>query len=43
VRLHVRDLLAGAEADADLAAAVGALMNYVAKVGVEQGVVAAGE
>jgi hypothetical protein len=40
VRLHVRDLLAGAEADADLAAAVGALMNYVAKVGVEQGVVA---
>jgi hypothetical protein len=42
VRLHVRDLLAGAEADADLAAAVGALMNYVAKVGVEQGVVAAG-
>ena len=43
VRLHVRDLLAGAEADADLAAAVGALMNYVAKVGIEQGVVAAGE
>jgi hypothetical protein len=43
VRLHVRDLLAGAEADADLAAAVGALMNYVAKVGIEQGVIAAGE
>jgi hypothetical protein len=43
IRLHVKDLLAGAEADADLAAAVGALMNYVAKVGVEQGVVAAGE
>ena len=43
VRLHVRDLLAGAEADADLAAAVGALMQYVAKVGVEQGVIAAGE
>jgi hypothetical protein len=43
VRLHVRDLLAGAEADADLAAAVGALMQYVAKVGIEQGVVAAGE
>jgi hypothetical protein len=40
VRLHVKDLLAGAEADADLAAAVGALMNYVAKVGIEQGVVA---
>jgi hypothetical protein len=43
VRLHVRDLLAGAEADADLAAAVGALMAYVAKVGIEQGVIAAGE
>ena len=43
LRLHLRDLLAGAEADADLAAAVGALMAYVAKVGVEQGVVAAGE
>jgi hypothetical protein len=43
IRLHVRDLLAGAEADADLAAAVGALMAYVAKVGVEQGVIAAGE
>jgi hypothetical protein len=43
VRLHVRDLLAGAEADADLAAAVGALMAYVAKVGVEQGVVAGPE
>jgi hypothetical protein len=43
IRLHVKDLLAGAEADPDLAAAVGALMQYVAKVGVEQGVVAAGE
>ena len=43
VRLHVKDLLAGAEADPDLAAAVGALMAYVAKVGIEQGVVAAGE
>ncbi len=40
VRLHVRDLLAGAEADADLAAAVGALMAYVAKVGQQEGVVA---
>jgi hypothetical protein len=40
IRLHVRDLLAGADSDPDLAAAVGALMNYVAKVGVEQGVVA---
>jgi len=36
----VRDLLAGAEADADLAAAVGALMQYVAKVGMAEGVVA---
>lgn len=43
IRLHVRDLLAGADSDPDLAAAVGALMNYVGKVGVEQGVVAAGE
>lgn len=40
VRLHVRDLLAGAEADADLAAAVGALINYVAKIGQQEGVVA---
>jgi hypothetical protein len=40
VRLHVRDLLAGADADADLAAAVGALMQYVAKVGQQEGVVA---
>jgi hypothetical protein len=43
VRLHVRDLLAGADSDPDLAAAVGALMAYVGKVGIEQGVVAAGE
>jgi hypothetical protein len=43
VRLHVRDLLAGADSDPDLAAAVGALMNYVGKVGVAEGVVAAGE
>jgi len=43
IRLHVTDLLAGADADADLAAAVGALMAYVAKVGIEQGVVAAPE
>ena len=41
IRLHVQDLLAGADADPDLAAAVGALMAYVAKVGIEQGVVAA--
>ena len=43
VRLHVRDLLAGADSDPDLAAAVGALMQYVGKVGIEQGVIAAGE
>jgi hypothetical protein len=43
IRLHVRDLLAGADSDPDLAAAVGALMAYVAKVGVEQGVVATPE
>ena len=43
VRLHVRDLLAGAEADADLAAAVGSLMNYVAKVGQQEGVIAGPE
>jgi hypothetical protein len=43
VRLHVRDLLAGADSDPDLAAAVGALMAYVGKVGIEQGVIAAGE
>ena len=43
LRLHLRDLLAGADADPDLAAVVGALMNYVAKVGIEQGVVAAPE
>jgi hypothetical protein len=41
IRLHVTDLLAGADADADLAAAVGALMAYVAKVGQQEGVVAA--
>lgn len=40
IRIHVTDLLAGADSDPDLAAAVGALMAYVAKVGREQGVVA---
>ena len=40
IRLHVSDLIAGADSDPDLAAAVGALMNYVAKVGIEQGVIA---
>lgn len=38
--LTVSELLAGAEADADLSAAVGAMMNYVGKVGREQGVIA---
>jgi len=40
VRLHLKDLLAGAEADADLAAAVGAIMATVAKAAREEGVVA---
>ena len=43
VRLHVRDLLAGADADPDLAAVVTALMRYVAKAGIEQGIIAAPE
>jgi hypothetical protein len=38
--LQVDSLLAGAEADPDLAAVVGSLMAYVAKVGIQQGVVA---
>jgi hypothetical protein len=38
--LQVDSLLAGAESDPDLAAVVGSLMNYVAKVGIEQGVIA---
>lgn len=38
--LTVEEVLAGAEADADLAAAVGAMMNYVAKIGREKGVIA---
>jgi len=43
LRLHLRDLLAGADADPDLAAALSAIMNYVAKAGIEQGVIAAPE
>ena len=43
LRLHLRDLLAGADADPDLAAVVTSLMRYVAKAGVEQGVIAAPE
>jgi hypothetical protein len=38
--LQVDSLLAGAESDPDLAAAVGSLMAYVAKVGIQQGVIA---
>ena len=38
--LTVNSLLAGAETDPDLAAVVGSLMAYVAKVGIEQGVIA---
>ena len=38
--LTVDSLLAGAESDPDLAAVVGSLMAYVAKVGIEQGVIA---
>lgn len=40
IRMHVKDLLAGAEADSDLAAAVTALMAYINKIGIEQGVIA---
>ena len=43
LRLHLRDLLSGADADPDLAAVVTALMNYVAKAGVAEGVIAAPE
>jgi len=43
LRLHLRDLLAGADADPDLAAALAAIMNYVAKAGVAEGVIAAPE
>ena len=40
LRLHLTDLLAGADADPDLAAAISAIMAYVAKAGIEQGVIA---
>lgn len=43
LRLHLKDLLAGADADPDLAAVVTSLMRYVAKAGIEQGVIAAPE
>jgi hypothetical protein len=38
--LQVDSLLAGAESDPDLAAVVGSLMAYVAKIGIQQGVIA---
>lgn len=39
-KLEVENLLATAQTDPDLAAAVGSLMSYIAKVGVQQGVIA---
>lgn len=39
--VQVNDVLTGAQADAELAAVVTALMTYVAKVGVESGIVGA--
>lgn len=38
--ITVDSIIAGAQTDPDLAAAVGSLMSYIAKVGVEQGVIA---
>lgn len=38
--LTVDSVIAGAESDPDLAAAVGSLMAYVAKVGIQNGVIA---
>lgn len=43
LRLHLKDLLAGADADPDLAAVVTALMAYVAKAGIAEGLIAAPE
>lgn len=40
LRLHLKDLIAGADADPDLAAALTAIMNYVGKAGVAEGVIA---
>jgi hypothetical protein len=39
VWLQVEDILTAAEQDQDLAVAVGALMAYVAKLGIERGVI----
>ena len=38
--ITVDSIIAGAESDPDLAAAVGSLMSYVAKKGIESGIVA---
>ena len=38
--ITVDSIIAGAESDPDLAAAVGSLMAYVAKVGIQNGVIA---
>jgi len=43
LRLHLTDLLAGADADPDLAAVVESLMKYVAKAGIAEGLIAAPE
>ena len=40
LRLHLTDLLAGADADPDLAAVVESLMKYVAKAGIAEGLIA---
>jgi hypothetical protein len=39
-RLEVKDILATSQTDPDLAAAVQALMGYIAKAGIESGVIA---
>ena len=40
LRLHLRDLLSGADSDPDLAAVVESLMRYVAKAGIAEGLIA---
>ena len=39
--IEIKDVLSGSATDPDLAAVVGSLMTYIAKIGTEQGVVAA--
>jgi len=43
LRMHLKDLLSGADSDPDLAAVVSALMAYVRKAGIAEGVIAAPE